>query len=396
MRRYRPRRTAGFLLGIVGWLGLLSALATSAVAESNMTVKVLESQATFPQPAAVVEIIDSRGRSVTGLRRDNFTVLQDGKPVTPDAVRVDETLIAKQGPTLALVLDASKLLGAAEVEAARAAAVALLQTQLETTPNDPEYVTLFIPAGNYDQPSDVREFADFTHDHNAVVNYLNTRLELQPGTTRLYAVVHDAIAAVGKKASERGTPAYLAIFSDGRDQLSASQFDVAVALARENNVRILSVRFGAAKGGEAGIERLQRLANETEGRFLNAPTPEAVSASYAQLAEITPRSTYRVSFTSSLPADDEVHSWQVLANVEGMERESQRILFQALLRSQQLRPLSAILSDYLVRAIPAVILLSGVLTLGLALWQRSQREDSRRLRGGLSDAATFKSSRTGA
>ncbi len=383
-----------WLRNIVGSVGLLAVLATSASAQSSLTVKVLESHAAFPEPAALVEVVDANGGPVTGLRREHFTILQDGKPVTPDAIDVNEISVAKQGPALAVVLDASKLLGSSEVEVARAAAVALLQTRLDTAPNDPQYVSLFVPSGKLDQPSHVADFAGFTHDHNAVVNYLNTRLELQPGTTRLYAVVREAIAAVSKKARERGTPAYIAVFSDGRDTLSAAEFETALSSARQSNVRMLTVRYGSAKGGEAGIERLRRLAEETQGQFLDAPAPALVGATYARLAQVTPRSTYRLSFVSTLPADEEVHSWQVLANVDGREAQSQRLLFQALLPSQQLRPLSSILTDYLWRAVPAAMLLSGLLTLGVALWQRSTRAESRRLGRGLGDAATLRSSST--
>jgi len=374
-------------------LALLVLLLSSyrvCVAQTNGALRILESTTAFPSPEALVEVRNAQGQVLNNIKPEQFTVLQDGQPVLPDDIRVSTQQLETKGPTLGIVLDASTLLGASEVEAARSAAVALVQAGGALKATDPEVVTLFVPAGDPQQPSQVPDFATFTHDHNAVVNYLNTRLELQAGTTRLYAVIHDAIETVAEQATQRGTPGYIAIFSDGQDSLSVDAYVQALAAAREHNVTVLAFGFGNQDTTTKGVARLNQLATETQGVYINHPTPSDVANAYSRLTSTTVHTAYRVSYTSSLPADEQPHSWQIITIVDGTELRSQQLLFQAALPAQPIRSLNTVMNAYLLRAVPAVVIISGLLTLIVALWQRSGREDSRRLQGGLNTAATIK------
>jgi hypothetical protein len=361
-----------------------------AGAQGGLSIKVLESSNAFPSPEALVEVRDGDGRPVADLRPDQFAIIQDGQPAAPGNVSVSDQTTESRGPALAVVLDASKLLGAEQVEAARKAAVGLLQAGGAISSTDPEVVSLFVPSGAAPEASRIDEFADFTHDHNAVINYLNTRLELQPNTTPLYGVLSDAIDAAADAAKRRGTPAYVAVFSDGQDPISGDSFEAALARARQRNVAVLAASFGPLKGPKTGSQRLRRLATETRGVYLERPQPDDVGKEYTSLVKLTPQSVYSVRYTSNLPPDDQVHIWQVLVNVDGAEARSQQIPFQATLPAKQPHPLNTIMNAYLLRAVPAAVVLSALLTLLLALWQRSGREDSRRLRGGLGNAPTLK------
>lgn len=365
-------------------------IASTSAAQSNGTVRVLESRDAFPQPDAVVEVRDPQGRPVIGLEASQFTILQDGRPIAPEHIQVQEKDGGLLGPTTAIVLDASTLLGVSEVEAARAAAVALLQAEPVTSTTSPELITLFIPSADSNQPSQIPEFSTFTKDHNAIANYINRQLKLESSGTPLYTVVKEAVLAVGQKAKERGTPGYVAVFSDGRDNLSAADFDRALSLAREQQVTLVTFLYGPETGAGVGANRLRQFAVETQGEYLDHPTPEQAAQTYTQLAQKTSHSLYTISFTSELPADNAIHSWQILVTLNGVEVQSQQILFQAVLTDQSLRPLKDIVQAYLLRAVPTVIIVSGLVTLLLAFWQRFGHEDSRRLGGGLNSAPTMK------
>lgn len=376
--------------GIV--LTCLSLLFVSAsMAQTQGRIRVIESNDTFPQPEAVIEVRDSQNRPITGLDSTNFTILQDNRPIAPDDVQVQEKSGEALGPAVAFVLDASALLSASEVEAARTAAVGLLQAVPQANASNPELISLFVPSSSPEQVSQIADFRTFSHDHNAIINYLNTQLQLQPGTTRLYAVTNEAIISVSEKAKERGTPAYVVIFSDGRDSLTANDFERTLALAREHGVTFLAYGYGPKKDSDIGANRLRQLATETQGSYLDHPSADQAVKAYLDLVKATPQTSYNVNFTSPLAADDDVHSWQILVNVDGTEIQSQQLLFRATLAAQNLQPLSSVMGRYLMWAVPIAVAVSAMLTLLLMVWQQRSREDSRRLRNDLGEAPTRRS-----
>lgn len=378
------------IIRLVLLLGLLTTPAT-LLARDGPRIEVIESSNAFPSPSALIEVLNEQGQPVSDLRPEHFTILQNGQPVAPDRVVIAEEQTGSRGPVLGIVLDASQLLGAAEVEAARQAAIGLLESGTGINPDDPQLVSLFLPTGDGTQVSQITEFADFTHDHNAVINYLNTQLTLQPRATRLYAAVSEAVDAVAEQANEQGTTGSLVVLSDGRDDLSRESYESVLSLARDQSITIHTYRFGFDPEDGDGAARLIELSQATDGMTLVRPTVDEASASYRENVQVPSSSAYRVQFASDVPADEQTHRWQILAVVDGVEASSQQLLFQAIVNAMTLRPLGEVLQDYFLRAGLAALVVSGLITLGLALWQRRGREDSRRLRSGsLSHAATVK------
>lgn len=388
LERVKGRYRSGFWAGVVRclrasrWaLGCLVLLATTSgsLAQAAYSIKVLESSTTFPSLSSSVEVRDSQNKPLNGLQAKQFTLLQDQQPLAPDQFTVREQRVADQGAVIGVVLDASRLLGASEVDASRQATIAFLNAERVISPTFPELVSLYVPAGESAKPHLVQ---DFTHDRNALINHLNTKLELEAGTTRLYAVLRDAVDAVGQKALAQGSAGYVVVLSDGRDELSLAAFDQALAAASDQRVTLLTMNFGPRTGSPVGAERLRTLATRTRGEYLDHPTPEQAADLYKRFIQPTVRTAYTVAYTSTLAADEQVHRWQILVTVDGQEIASQHLLFRAGLAAPlEIQPLGKLMQGYFLRTIPGIFLASGLLTLLLILLQRMGQEDSRRLRG---------------
>jgi VWFA-related protein len=224
-------------------------------------------------------VTDRGGRYVHGLRRDAFTVLDQGKPVTIDFFSEDLEHLS-----LAIVLDTSRSM-TGKLSFVAEAAWGLIQRLAKD-----DVVSLY--AFNHGLIAGPRAAAAETATLEPFIR------SLQPaGGTALYdalsEVLRDLVRGKGRKA--------IILFSDGQDEQSLLTLAQVVNGARQSESILYTVGAGSSERDIEARDDLEQLARETGGQAL-------FFDSYRKLDEVFEsvlldlRSQYALSFT---PADGE-------------------------------------------------------------------------------------------
>jgi Ca-activated chloride channel family protein len=232
-------------------------------------------------------VVDHDGRPVTGLQRDDFTVLEDGRPQTLSAFAEGDFPLS-----VAVAVDRSFSMAGRELTNARDAARTFLSA---LRPTDQ---AMIVAVG-----SEIETVASLSSDRQAQQRAVAS---LEPwGTTGL----HDAIiASIDAIQTAKGRRA-LVLLSDGNDRYSnASQSD-ALSRARRADVMIYPIALGKTRpalfaelatltGGRSFQPRdakqltdtMQTIANELGHQYLLGYTPSrAIVSGDEQWRSITVR-----------------------------------------------------------------------------------------------------------
>src|SRR5262245_4338762 len=172
-----------------------------------------------------VRVTDSRGRSVLGLKAQDFSIFDDGV-----AQKVEFFSSEEQPITLGIVLDRSQSMSInRKLERAKAAARALIRSAHEGS-------EFFFFAFD-DQ---VRLQADFTNDRDRVQSaILETDLG---GGTSLYDAIVEGIALCSRAQLPRQA---LIIISDGADMHSRHELEETMQIVRESETQIYTIGYFA-------------------------------------------------------------------------------------------------------------------------------------------------------
>lgn len=203
-------------------------------------------EATFRTGARLVEVYttvtDDRGRYVDGLKRDQFTILDDGKPVPVAVFENDASAI-----TCALLLDTTGSMAKA-LPALESAAMRLIGGLRADD-----------AVGVYSLSSGVSELQGFTTDKTAA---LRSVLRTEPGGgTALY----DGVVRVVRDLSGRAGKKIIVVLTDGEDNLSTLTADAAIARAKGSDVAIYTIALGDALRNTMALSRLTDIAQSTGG-----------------------------------------------------------------------------------------------------------------------------------
>jgi Ca-activated chloride channel homolog len=220
-----------------------------------------------------VSVTDAHGRPVVGLERQNFTILEDGRP--------QELSLFASEPiplSLAILVDTSTSMERT-LPSARAAAANLLGP---LHPGDEAMIAEFT------QRYRVRQ--DFTADLPSLARALDA-LKAN-GATALYDAVYCSMKGFsdGAKGGELRRRA-LVLLTDGEDTASLTTEEQALDLARRSGVVVYTIGFGAGPGNassEAGMRAahfLTRVAAESGGQAYFTSRLSDLTGVYARIAE---------------------------------------------------------------------------------------------------------------
>jgi Ca-activated chloride channel family protein len=255
------------------------------------TVSVAARPGQFSSGVNLVEVyaavVDHDGRPVTGLNRDDFTVLEDGRPQTLSAFAEGDFPLS-----VALAVDHSFSMAGRELTSAREAA----RTFLSALGAGDQAMIVGIG-------SEIETLAPLSSDRPAQQRAV---AGLQPwGTTGL----HDAIiASIDAIQSAKGRRA-LVLLSDGTDRYSHASASDALSRARSADVMIYPIALGRSRpalfaelaaltGGRSFQPRdakqitdtMQSIANELRHQYLLGYTPSRpIVAGEEQWRSITVR-----------------------------------------------------------------------------------------------------------
>jgi len=252
-----------------------------------------------------VTVVDRQGALVTGLRREHFTVYDNGEPQTIQFFTSDDL-----PATIGLVIDSSgSMRGRRDEVTAAAAAFAAISHPLGEffTVNFNEAVWPGLPPG-------VR----FTED----AGQLRAALAAAPaqGMTALYDAVFRALEHLQRGSRDRKA---LIVVSDGGDNASAQTLEGVLEFARRANAVIYSVTFFDPDNRDARPQVLKTLARDTGGHAFRPRRAEEVTQSFAHIAREI-RSGYTIGFVPADTSGDGFRSLRVVVDAGGDRQLSVR------------------------------------------------------------------------
>lgn len=240
-----------------------------------------------------VAVFDRQGRYVRDLTKDNFEVLEDGRPQSIALFRNEDIPVAA-----GVIVDSSGSMGPKRAETI-SAALAFLRA---SNPDDDVFVVNFNERVALGLPPGTA----FTADSNLLRSALG-RMPIG-GRTALY----DAIAAgLEHIRQSRYKRKFLIVFSDGGDNESRRTLEEITRAIQESDVTIYTIGLFDSRDPDRNPGVLKRLAHISGGQaYLPAEMKYVPGVSRSIAADI--RSRYVIGYTPSRPGkDDEFHGVEV-------------------------------------------------------------------------------------
>lgn len=233
---------------------------------------------------AYVSVADSTGNPIKDLAADAFTLAEDSQQVT-----VLSADLAPDAPiNLVLLLDTSGSMSGSGIEAAKTAA----SNFIAGLGNDDRVAVV-----TFD--NDTKTLIDFTTDHRAARDELELIDATRGAGTCLYDAAYQAVQMTATVPSGRRA---VALFTDGVDEkaeggtCSIHTADDVIRLATESGTRTPLYALGL--GNKVDQKSLQRLAQDTGGRFFHSPNTNQLDTIFVRLSD-TLRSQYAIKYQST-------------------------------------------------------------------------------------------------
>lgn len=285
------------------------ALITSSLAAVFFALSLSAQQPTFRSGSRVVPafvtVTDGNNRLMTDLARDEFEVLDNGRPqeitIFDNEVR-PFTVVVMLDTSVSMTDRLKDLYAGAE------------QFLLRLMPHDKGTVGAF---------NDKIEFAsDFTSDRSSLVSALK---HLDFGNeTRLYDALHASLDRLEKVEGRK----VILLFTDGADFGSRLGSGKALDRARANEVMIYGIGLETEFFNGQMVVRskpdaiLNRFASETGGGYFDLKKGADLNSSFTRIAQEL-RSQYLLGF-SPATLDGKVHRLEVRVKRPGLKTRSRR------------------------------------------------------------------------
>lgn len=279
------------------------------LAAVSFTLSLSAQQPTFRSGSRVVPayvtVTDGNNRLITDLGRDEFEILDNGRPqeitIFDNEVR-PFTVVVMLDTSVSMTDRLKDLYAGAE------------QFLLRLMPHDKGTVGAF---------NDKIEFAtEFTSDRNSLVSSLK---HLDFGNeTRLYDALHASLDRLEKVEGRK----VILLFTDGADFGSRLGSGKALDRARDNEVMIYGIGLETEFFNGQMIVRskpdsiLNRFANETGGGYFDLKKGADLNSSFTRIAQEL-RSQYLLGFNPST-LDGKVHRLEVRVKRPGLKTRSRR------------------------------------------------------------------------
>jgi len=244
-------------------------------------------------------VFDRGGHPVEGMEKKDFTVTEDG--TRQEIARFEKVTDLPIHATVALDISASM---EGSLDQARQAALQFLQGTIR--PKDRAAVVLF-----NDRPTLTTKF---TNDHTALAGGL-AGIKAERGTALYDTVVFTLYYNNGIK----GQRAVL-LLSDGKDEGSRFSYEDALEYARRAGVTIYTIGLG----DDVDKKKLEKIAEETGGRFFQVGSATQLSSIYATI-EKELRSQYLIAYQSTnTTGSTDFRSVDLKVNKSGLEAKTMR------------------------------------------------------------------------
>ena len=265
----RPSRFGGLVLAV------LTAGSLSAAPQFTSGVNVVEVYAA---------VTDAQGNPVTGLRQEDFSVLEDGRAQTVSAFAEGDFPLS-----IAVALDRSFSMGAKQLPVAVSAARTFLG---ELRPQDE---SMIVGIG-----SEIEVLAPLSSDRPGQQRILSA---VKPwGTTGLHDAIIESIDAIQTSKGRRA----LVLLSDGSDRYSKASAAAALERARRSDVMIYPVAMGRERPA-----LFAELASVTGGRSFHPRDAAQLNAAMKTIANEL-RHQYLLGYTPSRAIAGGEEQWRAI------------------------------------------------------------------------------------
>ncbi len=245
----------------------------------NVTVTQVDAS-NFPTIDTYVSVTDAAGNPVTGLTGSNFVATEDGANMLQCTVTsIGQTASAV---SVTLVIDRSGSMSGSPIAAAKQAAVDFIN-QMGT--GDMAGVVSFA--------DDVRFDHALSSDKASLIAAINA---IAAGG---WTAMHDGvIAGVNQVRLRPGRKAVILLADGDNNTGSVMSLDETINQIVPAGVPVYTIGLGSVTAAP-----LERIANETGGRFFQAPTPQDLASIYS-LIGVQLANQYLVRCTTPKPATD--------------------------------------------------------------------------------------------
>ncbi len=236
-----------------------------------------------------LDVVDANGAPVSGLTAQEFSLQEDGQPVSVQAVTGD----ASWPLALLLALDRSTdAVTWAVVQGAVASTIDALGDQDQVA-----ITTVF---------EEVQSIQTFTENQDAALNALAA---VVPGGQ--FSAINPALVdAVGRFDDLQPERRVVVLVADAADNISGVTVEETVAQIAGQGIPVYIVGFGERVQGDVGFAQL---ATATGGGFFPVASANELESTLLALLQ-TLRSGYRLDFVSGIQADDQPHAALVTVN----------------------------------------------------------------------------------
>lgn len=297
MERQKRLMPGLFALLLVALLLALPGAATAQSPAAPPAVQVTQvDTGNYPEVTVYVAAHDATGSPLAGLSQADFSLSEDGTPVTVSDFRGSGTVPL----TSVLVIDRSGSMNElGKLAGARAAAQAFVD---QMRPGDRTALVAF--------NSQVASLSPFSADQAALHAEL-LRVRADGGTA-----VYDAVAAGAELLADQSGRRALLVLTDGQDcrennpcpaeEGSRHPLTAAIAAANQSAQPVYVIGLGdPLVQGEGGIDEnvLRRIAAETGGEYFYAPQAAALADLYTRLSSDL-QAEYALTYVSPRPFFD--------------------------------------------------------------------------------------------
>lgn len=265
-------------VGLTALVSVLVALSFVLGTHGQEPTTVIKVQVRLVEVYASIH--DKKGHFIDGLSRENFEVLEDGKP--QEIAAFDST---SQSLSCAILLDTTGSMSEA-LPRVKNSIVKLID---ELGPEDSVAIYTF------DQRLVIRQ--DFTTDKSAAKRAaLRTRAE---GATALF----DALSEAAQELSQRSGKKVLILFTDGDDNASALNASAAVARTKKAGVPLYAIAEGEATRSRNLRKLLEEMSERTGGAAYQVAKPGEIEQVFHEISEDV-RHLYMISYRPPQGAND--------------------------------------------------------------------------------------------
>jgi len=349
---------------ILGWLLALLLVPTTAWLQGPVTLVIDEIKAeNFPNIEAYATVFDANGVPIQGLDKTNFEVLEDGKvtPIKDVNWRVNEEAVI----AVALVIDVSGSMRGKPLDDAKKAAISFIDS---LNPNDLVAVIAFGDAVDLGEPFpriDPAKEMDFTFDHGALKNLINSLEAKEKARTPLYDAAFKAVKMTARQPFARRA---VILFTDGKEVGPGERASIMgpedpIREANRNRIPIFTIGLGE------DIDRayLKRVASGTGGIYEETPDSAKLEELFLKIGELL-KHQYIIRYTSQALADGKEHSLLLRVKALGSQAEGEEtFLSKRIMPIFDLPPIPAELSQKMMVTVDKVIAQGGVVKIEFLL-----------------------------